>query len=545
MHFDADRDGKVDDNWMGLGSWQLGRGKRGAIFACNNDDDDGRRTPDNRDGRVNGGNDSSELAPIVIRKHGSGTAPPSWTAVLEVAPGTARRVRTLSTRPGGVEVIGPAKGARFVLPDLAFTEKELGVEALFFAGEDGGWSGMVEIVFEVEDPDGTVSRQSGVMRVAPWMMPSHLEPAEKVFVVDAGRFNRRFRADLTRLIRAAGCSVQQHSEPEDIWMQDCMEIGYTFVPRRHMPVVMRANRDRQLLTFPKTLLKPDVGYEEPARITPILSTFDSNGNLEVTPPVTSRDGTSYPWGRIYLGPGRGTERFDPEVLKFLSAQEMQPPIMIDTSWLTVGHVDEIMSFVPAPDGKGFRLLLASPARAFELLVNASTAGFGRERMLIGRNFEGRDAETTIDGFLNSGLPELDLSAADLQKFNGKVITRLTAIANQLAHDISLDPTDLIEVPIIFMPNSPIAEWADAVTSGMVNMLVVNKHCIVPKPFGPVVGGKDLFEEDLRENLERLGLTVAFIDEWFEYHVNLGEVHCATNTLRRPDPASWRWWQWAR
>lgn len=72
------------------------------------------------------------------------------------------------------------------------------------------------------------------------------------------------------------------------------------------------------------------------------------------------------------------------------------------------------------------------------------------------------------------------------------------------------------------------------------MLVINKQCIIPKPFGPVVGGKDLFEEDLKSKLTPLGLTVRFLDDWFEYHIALGEVHCGTNTLRTPKTA--KWWE---
>ena len=542
MHFDADRDGQVDDNWMGLARWELGRGKRGTIVVCNDDDDDRRGVPDNRDGRVNGGNDSSELAPIVIRKHGAGTAPGSWRGRLEVAPVTARRVRIFDARSGGVEVIGPRKGPRYQLPDLDFTERELGIEALFFAGEDGGWDGLVPITWLIEDDDGVVSRQTGTMRVAPWMMPSHLEPAEKVFVVDAGAFNHRFRAELATMVASAGCALQQFPQPDDIWMQDCMEIGFTFAPQHHMPVVMRAKRDRELKTFPRTLLQPNFGYEEPTRVPPGDGTFDSTGNLEVTPPVKSRDGRSFPWGRIYLGPGRGGEPFDPAVLRFLHAQGVQSPIHVDTSWLAVGHVDEVMTFVPAPTGKGFKLLLASPGLAFELLLSASAAGQGRARMLIGRDFDGRSAEVSIDDFLDSGIPGLSLGRSRLQSFNGKAVKRLAAIRDKLGQEISLDPDDVIEVPIIFMPNEVQPALADALTTGMVNMLVINRHCIVPKPYGPVVGGLDLFEQDLRTKLTPMGLSLKFIDDWFEYHVNLGEVHCATNTLRRPDPAKWKWWE---
>jgi hypothetical protein len=543
MHFDADRDGKVDDNWKGLAFWHWGRGKRGAIVLCNNDDDDASGTPDNEDGEVNGGNDRDELAPLVIRKHGSASAPGAWKGTLEVPSSVSRRVRIFESRAGrAAEVIGPTRGARYTFPDLAFTEKELGVEAVFFAGEDGGWDGQVVITFSVADRDALISEQRGLMRVAPWMMPSHVEPADKVFVVNAGRFNKRFRADLAALVARAGCSLQQHAQLQDLWMQDCMEIGHCFVPRHHRPVVMRAKRDRPLKTFPRTLLKADFGYEEPAPLPPGDNTFDSNGNLEVTPPVRSRDGRRFPWGRIYYGAGRPGEEFDSRVRRFLDAQKVQAPIQVDTNWLTVGHVDEVMTFVPAPGPKGFKLLLASPRLAFRILRAAAALGRGSERMLRGRDFYGRRAEVSIDDFLSTGIPGLRLTMGDLQGINDHAIKRLEGIRRQLEADISLDAADLIEVPIIFMPNEMQRAFADALTAGMLNMLVINKHCIVPKPFGPVVGGIDLFEQDLARKLRPLGLTLNFLDDWAEYHVNLGEVHCGTNTLRKPNPAKWKWWE---
>ena len=266
MHFDADRDGKVDDDWRGIGTWKWGRGKRGTIFFCNNDDDDARTSQDNTDSKVNGGNDKEELAPIVIRKKGAAAVPGSWKGYLKVSVADSKRVRIFDSRAaGGAEIIGPAKGATHAFPDLSFTEKEFGIEALFYAGErgarDGGtdWDGRIVITFTIEDGGAIITNYEGRMRVAPWMMPHHLVPADKVFVVNAGADNSRFRADLGPLVSGAGCSLQQHGELSDPWMQDCMEIGHTFLPKRHMPVVMRAKRDRPLKTFPKTLLKADFG----------------------------------------------------------------------------------------------------------------------------------------------------------------------------------------------------------------------------------------------------------------------------------------------
>ena len=40
-----------------------------------------------------------------------------------------------------------------------------------------------------------------------------------------------------------------------------------------------------------------------------------------------------------------------EVRDFLLAQRVQAPIQIFSDWLSVGHVDEFMSFVPADKSK--------------------------------------------------------------------------------------------------------------------------------------------------------------------------------------------------
>jgi protein-arginine deiminase len=113
--------------------------------------------------------------------------------------------------------------------------------------------------------------------------------------------------------------------------------------------------------------------------------------------------------------------------------------------------------------------------------------------------------------------------------------------------IGVTDADIIDVPILYMPNEREPRFVDALTAGMVNMLVINRHCIVPKPFGPEVSGApivaDQFEANLRAALTPLGLTLGFVDDWF-YHVRLGEVHCGTNTLRRPT-AFPRWWEFSR
>jgi hypothetical protein len=561
LHVDADRDGNPDDDRTGLDKWEWGKGKKGAIMLCNSDDDGGRHKADHTDDLVNAGNDLDELAPLVIRKTGTKDPPATWEAFLEVS--DKNRVRIFDRRATGAkEIAGPAKGDSFKFPDLKFTEKEFGVEALQYA--DDSFSGECTITFRLKK--GGVDRivEKATFRVAPWIMPNHLDTAEKVFVCESAEIptpsgiatNATFRTGLDTFVKAAGCTLTTHKSDFDVWMQDCMEFGYSNLPKQGFRSVTRAQRPRPLKTFPKSLLAPDLGYHEHGGAASMIparspgskeSTFNSNGNLECTPPGKSKAGKNYPFGRIYYGPGRAGEEMDDKVQEFLAKQILQEPIEINTNWLAVGHVDEFISFVAAPGAKGFKLLLSSPKRAYEIL-KATQAAHGSDKMLVGRKFphwvgttlSWRAAEVTIDKFLTAGIPSLTLAAADVKSFNDDMQSKIDAERKKFEDEIGVEAGDIIEVPILYMPNADFPDTADAMTGGMVNMLVVNKHCLVPRPFGPEVGGKDLFQEDLSGNLAPLGLTVEFIDDWYEYHVQLGEVHCGTNTLRTPVVG--KWWE---
>jgi protein-arginine deiminase len=159
-------------------------------------------------------------------------------------------------------------------------------------------------------------------------------------------------------------------------------------------------------------------------------------------------------------------------------------------------------------------------------------------MMIGQSFPTGSAEVTIKDFLDVGV--LGHTAADLKTFNDDAQTSINAARSTFKAALGLSESDIIDVPGLFIPNEGFPTQADALTAGMVNMLVLNGHCIVPKPFGPVVGGKDLFEEDLKTSLKKFALTISFLDDWEEYHIALGEVHCSSNTLRTPTQA--KWWE---
>jgi len=128
----------------------------------------------------------------------------------------------------------------------------------------------------------------------------------------------------------------------------------------------------------------------------------------------------------------------------------------------------------------------------------------------------------------------------LRAYNRDRQADLDRVRATMSSELGLDASDILEVPAILMPNPGVPSLADALIAGMVNMLVINGHAIVPKPFGPVSGGVDAFEADVSSKLTPLPMTVSFLDCWDTYHVNLGEIHCATNTLRTPTQVPW--WQ---
>ncbi|MBW4707391.1 protein-arginine deiminase domain-containing protein [Roseobacter sp. YSTF-M11] len=89
------------------------------------------------------------------------------------------------------------------------------------------------------------------------------------------------------------------------------------------------------------------------------------GNLEVSPPLKDA-----PFGKIAFGANAAsdTRGADPDLVHFLESQGAQPVVDIETAWLDVAHVDEVMAFVPAPSTKpGSVIAVASPGLAMAIV----------------------------------------------------------------------------------------------------------------------------------------------------------------------------------
>ncbi len=92
------------------------------------------------------------------------------------------------------------------------------------------------------------------------------------------------------------------------------------------------------------------------------------GNIESSPPVSGA-----PLGKVVIGNAQlqdGSQVIDPDVRNLLLKQGLQPLVEVDTTWLDVGHVDEVLTFVPDRPRSSFAILRASPGLALQLITAA-------------------------------------------------------------------------------------------------------------------------------------------------------------------------------
>ncbi|NXC19389.1 PADI1 deiminase, partial [Corythaeola cristata] len=536
---DTSRSGAVSRTLLDKATWTWGPDGHGAILLVNCDRDDPEaKMLDNHDTAIRSYADLKDMSQMVLRTRGPRTIFTGHRLLLHVDFGDADKVGVFY---GGnsialeeyKHVLGGSKLVYAVKPSRHQEESVFYVEGLTFP--DSGFSGLVAFhVTLLESPEKglletPIFTDTVVFRVAPWIMtPNTLAPLE-VFVCSVDD-NEDFVAAVGSLAEKAKCPLTICPLPEnrqDRWIQDEVEFGYVQAPHKTFPVVFDSPRDRGLKDFPvKSILGPDFGYV--ARQAPEgASSLDSFGNLEVSPPITVQ-GKEYPLGRILIGssfPRFGGRRMAKAVRDFLVAQQVQAPVELFSDWLHVGHVDEFLSFVPAPDRKGFRLLLASPSACYQLLKEKQEEGFGEAAMF-------QDLEKVPKPTINE-----ILANETLRKFNNYVQSCISWNRDILKRTLGLSEPDILDIPQLF--HGDVATGAEAFFPDMVNMLVLGRHLGIPKPFGPRVGGQCCLEQRVRALLEPLGLTCTFIDDYFSYHVLSGEVHCGTNVRRKP--FAFKWW----
>jgi hypothetical protein len=334
---------------------------------------------DNANNYIDGENDIQDLASLVIRKIPS--LPEKYKAFLSVE-SDADKIRIFDKKTDeGVERIGEIADkveSEFEIPDIREAGEpdflEYGIEALEYPGAD--FDGELTISLIIKDKLGIEHAKDEVkIQIAPFLMLPNTANSEKIYVtrvleIDEDRniivVNHALISamknilDHNRIVEIPGENYLQ-----DEWVQDQFEIGYSKAPSSSMSVVWNLPRRDSLYFYgyrdDDSLVGPDFGHFDYIEGPPITPYF--GGNVEVTPPFGQ-----FPFGRIVIGNNMNDERMK----DFLRAQKLQWPfIEIDVNWLDVGHVDEVINFIPGNSSNTFKVLVADPALAIDLIETLS------------------------------------------------------------------------------------------------------------------------------------------------------------------------------
>uniref|UniRef100_A0A452V7Q0 Peptidyl arginine deiminase 2 n=1 Tax=Ursus maritimus TaxID=29073 RepID=A0A452V7Q0_URSMA len=492
-------------------SWTWGPAGQGAILLVNCD----RDTPwlpkeDLKDEKVYSKEDLKDMSQMILRTKGPDRLPAGYEIVLYISMADSDKVGVFYVEnpffgQRYIHILGRRKLYHVVKYTGGSAELMFFVEGLRFPDE--GFPGLVSIHVSLleymaeEIPLTPIFTDTVIFRIAPWIMTPNILPPVSVFVC-CMKDNYLFLKEVKNLVEKTNCELKvcfQYVNRGDRWIQDEVEFGYIEAPHKGFPVVLDSPRDGNLKDFPvKQLLGPDFGYVTREPLFEPVTSLDSFGNLEVSPPVTV-NGKTYPLGRILIGssfPLSGGRRMTKVVRDFLQAQQVQAPVELYSDWLTVGHVDEFMTFVPIPGTKG--------------LLPQTGAGLTKQQ----------ECPLTC-------LPSLFPLTQRCLDWNRDILKK----------ELGLTEQDIIDLPALFKMDED--RQARAYFPNMVNMIVLDKDLGIPKPFGPQVDEVCCLETHVRSLLEPLGLCCTFVDDISAYHKFLGEVHCGTNVRRKP--FSFKWW----
>ncbi|MFE0677079.1 protein-arginine deiminase domain-containing protein [Streptomyces sp. NPDC058867] len=606
LRADVNRDGKVDvtgaTDTAGENTWTVGRG---AVFLPNIDDDS-RRCPttgtggrplsdaklaacnDASDQKVNGRADAADLARV--RSVPLRNLPSDARGSVKVTSG-ADRSRVFLLRNGAWELV--TSQTRLTRAELR-AGVEFGVEGKDVIRDSAAWDGRVVLRLKVTSSSGSTA-DSVTLRAAPLLTHHALQNTQQLMVTKVAgndpwaKRQRAFVKKLEKESQAAGITkpLITFEKYRDIWAQDFVEPAYLNMTgpdgkQRTMRVMLRSAQDREAgrELFEK-LRGPDVGVvQAKGRDMQGWETLNSYGNLETIPPY-AHNGRSFPAGRIIMGERRDGSGVRPskEIRTMLKSQGLQDPLLLDTSWLHVGHVDEFVQFLPADTPRGWRIGIADPSAGLQLLRDAQRDGHGAKKMFSVPGFEDLlPPEETIDEALASRY---------LVKDNEMAARKITANLEILKKETGATEDEIVRVPALYTrgivgdsadPRVPLlrrlggdgtseaarkygqqqfrenAEDADgaraaapaptvmtsAYVPGAVNGILLSRdRYLAPRQWGPVIGGKDVFTEAVTAAYTGAGMNIWYVDDWYTYHLGMGEIHCGTNTLR---DASGLWWK---
>lgn len=404
--------------------------------------------------------------------------------------------------------------------------------------------------------------------------------------------------ELTKKLNQAQVNIVQVEAMPSVerWMQDSFEFGTLNGKPALYQLEHHSEQGRDLSTrltcaIAKScnvpyLIPPDMVDPNNAD----YNSLNSGGNLETMPGGTMYRGTIQTDGfPKYNTNGSLEVPFESQAQK-VQRESLEANgnklLDLDTSFLSVGHVDEIINFVqtnqPAPCN--FALLLASPRKAFELMEstanqinlekeNEGDAGFIQDiqNLLIPKAhagamklFGGDDdtpsedidceevsyRELLYDGAFEKISEEKTNEVYERNCIDDQSVTTFVdsdeyqilkrenlegppsiedvmnrnkdALLRELAQTSGCSAPPVVEVPVFFRGG---VAYAPDLVNGVVHTNQNNTSTIImPRTyFRP-------FDQYMEDELTKLGVGATFV-HGLGYHLLSGQVHCGTNTAR--------------
>jgi hypothetical protein len=420
-------------------------------------------------------------------------------------------------------ILGKESNESHVIEDISSLKLEI---------EFGGFNVPGSIVVEqINEDDEVLGKGKIQLQSAPLIMNHHLQPAERVYALEIPG-NEAFISILKSVLGDRFTALSSTRYRSDVWVQDEIEFATSIDENgKRQDIIIDSIRDRGLKPLAADIANSQTVVKTWGNRNSV-TTFDSFGNLETSPPVKV-DGVNYPFGRIYYGAnGKKSESISTILSDFLASQQIQKPFAIDTAWLCVGHVDEISSFVPdASSPKGFKLLLSDVNEAYRLLrtLPANTAL---------PKYTQRYRYATVGALLaDTALRTLN------ENLQANILDGLTAVFKK---ELGLEDSDIIKVPAIFENESCNDGTYVALVPGMVNFLIAtdsnNVHNLfVPDPYIRATENNQTADPFIKQFADSMPkeLKVHFVDDWETYHLAEGELHCGSNTQRKPIEDWWK------
>lgn len=350
-----------------------------------------------------------------------------------------------------------------------------------------------------------------------------------VFTDEIARFRRELSAAGHRRAPSHLNVIETPQKPA-LWIQDVMEAGVD--DRGHAAILDLAygTSDRGASERGDAIPRQIAGAcrDDLPRLTGPRTFGDANsgGALEFLP------------GGLLAG--TGTSR---DLTRWLGTPAIDSTA-VNTRWLDVGHLDEIVAVVPSNRGRcGAAVVMASPSAAFTILRREPTRTV--DTPLPSPHALGRAWHRAPTGCLGD-IPLQPTRAStrgsqlfwcpDFIEANERYETLIEAEARRvkraLEAGLGCSGAEIVRLPALFRPTRSqstyggASDHAFAMTPNPANLVVLGSQALVPRQFHSGL------TRGIRDALEGLGLRVSFLDDRF-YHFRGGNLHCGTQVLRAP------------